>query len=94
MAGGKKCGACRLIGVLIIIGGLNWGLTGLGMLIGSDLNLVHLIFGSWAWLEALIYLVVGIATLVKIFNKCGCTHGCACGNGKCDGTCGAGEMKK
>jgi uncharacterized protein len=44
--------------VLAIIGGLNWGLVGL-----FNFNLVYAIFGSIAWLERLIYIVVGLAAL-------------------------------
>jgi len=73
--GEHKCGVCKLVWLLVIIGGLNWGLVGLGGLIGTDLNVVHLIFGSWAWLESVVYLVVGLATLFKLFAKCGCSKG-------------------
>lgn len=44
--------------VLVIIGGLNWGLIGL-----FDLNLVDKIFGSIGWLASLIYILVGIAAI-------------------------------
>ncbi len=37
--------------ILVIIGGLNWGLVG-----AFDYNLVHGIFGSMSWLERLIYI--------------------------------------
>lgn len=52
---------------LVIIGALNWGLVGLGMLLDTDLNLVNLIFGFSPVLEAIIYLLVGIAGLYLIF---------------------------
>ena len=54
--------------ILLAIGGLNWGLVGLGMWFGGNWNLVSLIFGSIPWLEALVYVLVGIATLVLIFT--------------------------
>jgi uncharacterized membrane protein YuzA (DUF378 family) len=86
-----KCGGCivhRTCGVLLIIGGLNWGLVGLGMLMGSDLNVVHMIFGSMPTLEAIVYLLVGVAAVMKIFGcKCKkCMEACA--------TCQAGSMDK
>jgi uncharacterized membrane protein YuzA (DUF378 family) len=59
--------------ILLIIGGLNWGLVGLGMWFGSDWNVVHLIFGSIMWLEALIYVLVGLSALWIAF-----THKSAC----------------
>jgi uncharacterized membrane protein YuzA (DUF378 family) len=55
--------------VLLVIGGLNWGLVGLGMFFGGDWNLVHLILGSVPMLEALVYVLVGIATLWLLFTK-------------------------
>ena len=41
--------------VLVIIGGLNWGLTAFGY------NVVDMVFGSWAWLVTLIYVLVGLS---------------------------------
>ena len=48
--------------VLVIIGGLNWGLIGL-----FNLNLVSLIYGSVSWLMNLIYIVVGLSALYMIY---------------------------
>lgn len=69
-----------LIGkILLIIGGINWGLIGVGMLMGNDWNVVKLLLGSWPTVEAIVYILVGIAAVVKIFGcrckKCGT---CAC----------------
>ena len=52
--------------ILVIIGGINWGLVGL-----FNLNLVDKIFGSVGWLASLIYILVGIAAvyLAVIANK-------------------------
>jgi len=52
---------------LVIIGGLNWGLVGLGMLVNANWNLVNIIFGSVPSLEALIYLLVGLAGLYELY---------------------------
>lgn len=48
--------------VLMIIGGLNWGLVG-----AFDYNLVANLFGSQTPLSRLIYAVVGIASLYGIY---------------------------
>ena len=53
--------------VLVIVGALNWGLVGIGNFINTNLNLVTLIFGSIPALEALIYLVVGLAGLYELY---------------------------
>lgn len=65
---------------LLIIGGLNWGLVGLGTLLGGkDWNVVHMILGSWATVEAIVYVLVGLAALMKAFGGCRC-HKCAGGS--------------
>jgi len=64
--------------VLLIIGGLNWGLVGLGEWFGGgNWNVVNLIFGSIPWLEALVYVLVGLSALYLVF-----THKKTCKN--CD----------
>lgn len=47
--------------VLVIIGGLNWGLVGL-----LEFNLVAAIFGSMSVISRVIYVLVGLAALVMI----------------------------
>jgi len=53
---------------LTIIGGLNWGLVGLGSFMDTNLNLVYMLFGSWPTIEAIVYLVVGISAIYMIFG--------------------------
>ncbi len=65
------CGMGGVVKILLIIGGLNWGLTGVGMLMDSNLNVVNMILGSMPTIEAIIYILVGVAALVKLF-------GCPC----------------
>jgi uncharacterized membrane protein YuzA (DUF378 family) len=48
--------------LLVIIGGLNWGLIGL-----FNLDLVQLIFGSIEILQRIIYIVVGLAAVYLIY---------------------------
>lgn len=47
--------------LLTIVGALNWGLVGIGMLMNADYNLVHLLVGSWPTLEAVVYVLVGLS---------------------------------
>jgi uncharacterized membrane protein YuzA (DUF378 family) len=49
--------------ILVIVGALNWGLVGLGWLVGggADWNVVHLLLGSWMHVEAAVYVLVGLA---------------------------------
>ncbi len=52
--------------VLVIIGGLNWGLIALGNYMGSNWNVVNLLLGSWPTVESLVYLLVGISAVVLL----------------------------
>ena len=83
---GKGCTASMICKFLLIVGGLNWGLVGVGMFMGSDLNVVHMILGSMPTLEGVVYVLVGIAAVMKLFGcKCGkCMTACG-GNGGMEG---------
>ncbi|MDO8408368.1 MAG: DUF378 domain-containing protein [bacterium] len=52
--------------ILVVIGGLNWGLVGLGGFLGSDWNVVRMILGSWPSVEWLVYLLVGIGAIILV----------------------------
>jgi hypothetical protein len=54
--------------VLLIIGGINWGLVGLGGFLGNSWNLVDMIFGANSGLANIIYIIVGVAGLYVIFG--------------------------
>lgn len=88
----KKCGVLGWIClILIIIGGINWGLVGI-----FGFNLVAFLFGSWPIIERLIYILVGIAAIIAIFMACRCCgkkgtcehpcKGCGCSPCRCGGT--------
>lgn len=49
--------------VLVIIGGLNWGLIGL-----FDFNVVSALFGIDTWFSSLVYIVVGLSALWSIYT--------------------------
>ena len=48
--------------ILVIVGGLNWGLVGL-----FDFNLVDAIFGVGSTLSRIIYILVGLAALYMVY---------------------------
>lgn len=52
----------KLATILLIIGGLNWGLVGL---FGFDL--VAAIFGSMTLLSRVVYVIVGVAAVYTLF---------------------------
>jgi len=77
------CTTSKIVKILLIIGGVNWGLIGLGMLMGNDANawnVVHMIFSSVPTLEGIIYVLVGIAAVMKIFG-CKCRTCMSCQDG-------------
>ena len=58
---------------LMVIGSINWLLVGAGMLVGGDWNVVHMLLSSMPWLEAIVYVLVGLAAAYKL-----CTHKSCC----------------
>ncbi len=81
-----KCVPAMIAKILVIVGGLNWGLVGVGMLMNSmnSWNLVNMLFGTMPMIEAIVYVLVGVSAVVMIFGcKCKkCMEGCAtCGMG-------------
>ena len=60
----------KLAWILLIVGGLNWGLVGLGMLFGGmGWNVVNMILGGWPMVEGIVYLLVGISALWLMMPK-------------------------
>lgn len=55
-------GVDMLAKVLLIIGGLNWGLVGV-----ANLNVVEMIFGSIPILLTLVYVLVGLSALYMLY---------------------------
>ncbi|WP_019142829.1 DUF378 domain-containing protein [Noviherbaspirillum massiliense] len=50
--------------VLLIIGGINWGLVGL-----FDVDLVATLFGDMSPLSRIIYVIVGLSALYSIYTS-------------------------
>jgi len=67
--------------ILVMIGGLNWGLVGLGWVVGggADWNVVHMILGSWPTVEGIVYILVGLSAVYEVvMHKKNCK---VCGSG-------------
>lgn len=61
--------------ILVIIGGLNWGLVGLGAFMSQDWNVVHMILSFSPQLEQLVYILVGVsAILLVVSHKQDCRY--------------------
>jgi len=67
----KGCGFfCWIARLLLIIGGLNWGLIGI-----FNYNVVTEFFGPMTMITRIIYIVVGLAAILAIFclfKPCAC----------------------
>jgi uncharacterized membrane protein YuzA (DUF378 family) len=74
--------------VLVVVGGVNWGLVGLGMLLGgSGWNVVNMVLGGMPVLEGIVYVLVGLAAVISIF-------GCKCKKCMGESSCCSAEEKK
>jgi len=52
--------------ILLVVGGLNWLLVGVGGFAGSDWNVVAMIFGTWPQVEWLVYVLVGLSAIYEL----------------------------
>lgn len=50
--------------ILVLIGGINWGLVGL-----LNLDIVALILGSMPIVQKLVYIIIGLSAVFVIFKK-------------------------
>ena len=53
--------------VLLVIGGLNWGLYGL-----FNLDVISAIFGEFSALSRIIYVVIGLSAVYRVVQWLGC----------------------
>ncbi len=67
---------CLVVNLLVFVGGLNWGLVGLGGFLGKDLNVVNMLLGAWPTVEWVVYLLVGVAALVLGYTALTCGDSC------------------
>ena len=82
----KRCTTSNAAHWLMVIGSVNWGLVGIGYFAGMNLNVVNLLLGKIMWLEAIVYILVGVAGVMMI-RGCKCK---TCKDGAC-ATCSTGE---
>lgn len=76
MTGGKGCGICKIVGVLVGLGALNWGLVGL-----FQIDLVARLLGDMTGAARAVYGVIGIAGLLKLISLAKC---CPCQKSTCE----------
>lgn len=56
----------QLVGWVLVIGAINWGLVGL-----LNLNVVEMLLGSGSILSKVVYVVVGVAGVYKLYMMVG-----------------------
>ncbi len=67
--------------ILLIVGGLNWGLVGLGGFFGSNWNLVAWIFGFSSAVLWIVYILVGVSAVYLVVTH---KKDCKCCDAKAD----------
>ena len=64
MTGGKEyCGVCKIVGLLVAIGALNWGLVGL-----FQVDLVAKLLGPMTTAAKAVYILIGVAGVLKLLS--------------------------
>ena len=61
--------------ILLVIGGLNWGLVGLGWVVGggANWNVVEMILGAGSTLSGVVYILVGLSAVwIGVTHKKDC----------------------
>ncbi len=69
----ESCGPLSMLScILMVVGGLNWGLVGIGGFMGANYNVVNMLLGSWPQVEWVVYILVGLAAVhgLTMFGKC------------------------
>jgi len=67
--------------ILVMVGGVNWLLVGIGGFAGANWNVVNMILGSWPQVEWLVYVLVGLSAVYEIVNHKKICKQCASGTG-------------
>lgn len=76
MTGGKSCIVCKIVGLLVGLGAVNWGLVGLW-----NVDLVARVFGVMTGPAKVVYALIGVAGVLKLLSLVKC---CPCQKGACE----------
>ena len=74
--GGKNCVICKIVGLLVIVGALNWGMVGI-----CQVDLVAKLLGQMTPAARSVYALIGIAGVLAILGLLKC---CPCQKGSCE----------
>lgn len=74
MCTGKKCVGYWVSLVLVVVGGLNWGIYG-----AFNYNVVEKLLGAWPMAVKVVYVLVGLAAIMMVVGcRCGTCTTCEC----------------
>ncbi|MBI3333244.1 MAG: DUF378 domain-containing protein [Candidatus Omnitrophica bacterium] len=76
MTSEKSCVICKVVGVLVGVGALNWGLLAL-----FNVDLVAKLLGPMTGPAKLVYILIGVAGALKLLSLVKC---CPCQSKGCD----------
>ena len=76
MTGDKSCAVCKIVGVLVAIGALNWGLVGI-----FQVDLVAKMLGEMTGPARAVYGLIGVAGVLKLLSLVKC---CPCQKAGCE----------
>ncbi len=80
MTTGKNCGVCKIVGLLVGVGALNWGLVAF-----FHVDLVAKLLGTMTVPAKAVYGLIGIAGVLKLLSlvkACPCCQREGCGTKK------------
>lgn len=63
--------------ILLIIGGLQWGLIGIGGFVGSNWDILGRLLGSWPSVLWIVYILVGLSAVWLAFTHKGDCKTCS-----------------
>ncbi len=76
MSAGKDCVVCKIVGLLVAIGAINWGAIGI-----AQVDLVAKLLGDMTTASRAIYTIIGLAGVLKLVSLFKC---CPCNKGSCE----------
>lgn len=84
----SSCAPQLVAKILLVIGGLNWGVVGASALLnGKSWNLVHQFLGAMPQVELVLYVAVGVSAVAYLVgcqsSKCCKKDNSSCAGGSC-----------
>ena len=73
---GGNCTVCKIVGVVVALGAINWGLMGV-----LQMDLVANLLGQMTPAARAVYIIIGVAGLLKVLSIFKC---CPCQKGGCE----------